>query len=491
MVNSITYFQTEIKEKLEKIFLLYSSDMTKIAELVYGVTDCMVEFGLCLLAEELESYDTFLCEKKHLRTDWHIVRKDETMLLTSLGTLHYHKTLFRNKKTGEYEYFLDRAMGLKEHARLTEDAEAKILKEAVETTYEKAGIQVSISKDEISKETVKNKIHRLEFPKNTEKIQEKKEVEYLYIDADEDHVSLQFREKKGDIIENEYHQKNNHAIVKMIYVYEGIEPENAKSTRNVLVNPYYFCRVCEGEENKKFWDEVYEYIERKYDLSKIKRIYLNADGGSWIMSGKRRISGISYVLDEFHLKKYLRKITLRFPKKKDELEEELIKNICYGSKKEFEEKMEQLKKEASSNTGKRRIEEGKKYLLSNWTAARLRFLRKREICGSSTESHVSHILSARMSSRPMGWSKEGMSKMAQLRAYYYNHGDMLELVRYQKKEESLTEEKEEIIYSSSDLWKEERKHKKSLGCFADMVTYSIPYIQIKKIANFRHQIFGL
>ena len=336
MVNSITYFQTEIKEKLEKIFLLYSSDMTKIAELVYGVTDCMVEFGLCLLAEELESYDTFLCEKKHLRTDWHIVRKDETMLLTSLGTLHYHKTLFRNKKTGEYEYFLDRAMGLKEHARLTEDAEAKILKEAVETTYEKAGIQVSISKDEISKETVKNKIHRLEFPKNTEKIQEKKEVEYLYIDADEDHVSLQFREKKGDIIENEYHQKNNHAIVKMIYVYEGLEPENAKSTRNVLVNPYYFCRVCEGEENKKFWDEVYEYIERKYDLSKIKRIYLNADGGSWIMSGKRRISGISYVLDEFHLKKYLRKITLRFPKKKDELEEELIKNICYGSKKEFE-----------------------------------------------------------------------------------------------------------------------------------------------------------
>ena len=91
----------------------------------------------------------------------------------------------------------------------------------------------------------------------------------------------------------------------------------------------------------------------------------------------------------------------------------------------------------------------------------------------------------------MGWSKKGMSKMAQLRAYYYNHGDMLELVRYQKKKESITEEKEEIIYSSSDLWKEERKHKKSLGCFADMVTYSIPYIQIKKIANFRHQIFGL
>ena len=38
MINSITYFETKIKEKLEKIFLLYSSDMTKIAELVYGGT---------------------------------------------------------------------------------------------------------------------------------------------------------------------------------------------------------------------------------------------------------------------------------------------------------------------------------------------------------------------------------------------------------------------------------------------------------------------
>ena len=53
--------------------------------------------------------------------------------------------------------------------------------------------------------------------------------------------------------------------------------------------------------------------------------------------------------------------------------------------------------------------------------------------GSSTESHISHILSFRMSSRPMGWSRQGAGKMAELRAYYYNGGDMLELGRYQKK----------------------------------------------------------
>lgn len=491
MIKSITYFQEKITEKLEKIFLSYSSDMTKFAELVHGVTDCMMEFGLKLLAEELESYDTFLCEKKHLRPDWYIVRKDKTTLLTSIGTLHYHKTLFQNKKTGAYEYFLDRAMGLEKHARMTEDAEARILEEAVQTSYEKGGKSVSISEEEVSRETVKNKLHALKFPKKENNPQSRKMVDYLYIEADEDHIALQFREKKGDITTNEYHQKTNGAIAKLIYVHEGIEQENEKSRRHVLKNPYYFCRVCEGKENKALWDEVYEYIENTYDLSKIKKIYLSADGGSWILSGKRQIAGMTYVLDEFHLKKYLQKITRHFWKKEKELEEELIKIICYGTKKKFEEKIEERKKEITNPGGRKRIEEGKAYLLNNWSASRLRLLRKNGVKGSSSESHVSHILSDRMSSRPMGWSKTGMSKMARLRAYYYNKGDMLELVRYQKEESTKAVSTESVIYSSSQMWSEERKRKKKLSHLADLKVYSIPYHQIKKIANFKAQIFGL
>lgn len=148
--------------------------MTKFAEFVYGVTEYMIEFALKLLAEEMESYDTFLCEKKYLRPDWYIVRKGETTLMTSLGTLQYHKTLFRNKKTGEYEYFLDRVMGLEKYARMTEDAEERILDETVETSYEKGGSAVSISQEEVSRETVKNKLYALKFPKKENYPKEKK-----------------------------------------------------------------------------------------------------------------------------------------------------------------------------------------------------------------------------------------------------------------------------------------------------------------------------
>lgn len=40
--------------------------------------------------------------------------------------------------------------------------------------------------------------------------------------ADEDHISLQFREKKGDLVKSENHRKNNNAIAKLVYIYEGI-----------------------------------------------------------------------------------------------------------------------------------------------------------------------------------------------------------------------------------------------------------------------------
>ena len=48
----------------------------------------------------------------------------------------------------------------------------------------------------MTKETVMNKLHELEFPKTLHE-GERKNVDTLYIDADEDHVSLQYLEKKG------------------------------------------------------------------------------------------------------------------------------------------------------------------------------------------------------------------------------------------------------------------------------------------------------
>lgn len=41
--------------------------------------------------------------------------------------------------------------------------------------------------------------------------------------------------------------------------------------------------------------------------------------------------------------------------------------------------------------------------------------------------NLSHVLSARMSARPMAWSLAGAEKMAKLRAFYFNGGDFSSL----------------------------------------------------------------
>lgn len=492
MVKSIKHFEEEsirIFEKLEDEFFKNPQHM---AEYVRGITEELHKIGLLMLQESLESMNQLLKESGKRKSAWVVEKDSRKQLVTSLGTVHFTKTLFADKETGKTEYLLDRMLGIEKHERMTEDAQAEMLKEAVQTSYRRGGEESSLEAG-VSKQTVKNKLHALRFPENTERPAEKKKVEYLYIEADEDHAALQFQEKKGDLKENGSHQKNNCLIVKLVYVHEGIEPEAPQSRRHRLVNPYYFCRVCDGKENDRFWDEIYRYIDSHYDLEKVKKIYLNADGGGWIEAGRKRIHGLSYVLDEFHLQKYLIRLTSHMKDSTDDARRELYRAIRRGTKGDFAGIVERLKNALPAENrepGIRRLEESRDYILSNWGAARLRLLHKDGVKGSSTEGHVSHVLSSRLSSRPMGWSRKGAAKMAELRAYYYNGGDMLELVRYQKEGMAKAAGAENDIISSTQIQQSEKSRHGELGKYVEAISRSLS-IDTKKKVYFNERIWGL
>ena len=65
MVNSIQQFGVNGVKNLTNIFSSYTEDMTKIAEMVYGVTDEVTKLGCNIIAEEWESYDEILRTHKH------------------------------------------------------------------------------------------------------------------------------------------------------------------------------------------------------------------------------------------------------------------------------------------------------------------------------------------------------------------------------------------------------------------------------------------
>lgn len=226
---------------------------------------------------------------------------------------------------------------------------------------------------------------------------------------------------------------------------------------------------------------MYEYIADYYDLSTVKKIYVSGDGGAWIKAGMKRIAGITYVLDEFHLEKYLTKLTSHMLDSRDDAKEELRKIIRFKKKDDFSKKADELKGYLKDDTGLKRMNEAEEYILSNWMAARARLLHKDGVKGCSAEGHVSHILSARMSSRPMGWSIKGASVMAQLRAYYLNGGNVLELVRYQKKELPKASGSEYEVLSGADIMVSETKRHGELGKYLETISHHISKENKKQI----------
>ena len=95
--------------------------------------------------------------------------------------------------------------------------------------------------------------------------------------------------------------------------------------------------------------------------------------------------------------------------------------------------VDRLKEYTSSENILSKISASADYISSNWIAAKYRLRKHEGVLACSAEWHVYHVLSSRMSTQAMGWSKHGANQMAHLREYYYNDKDMLELAKFQKR----------------------------------------------------------
>lgn len=488
MDKSIHQFLEEGILNLNKVFERYADDPSKIAEMVYGVTKEMVGLGCSLIAEEWESYDEALHRRPELRPGWVVERTgDKRTVTTSLGDVTFHRTYYKNKNTGEYAYLIDKKLELDSHERMTEDAKARILEEAVDSSYRRGGENASIGGSIVSKEAVMDLIHPLRFPP-VGTADELRKVETLYIDADEDHVSLQFLEKKGDIP----NPRMNTYMPKLAYVYEDVEAEN---DRRHLVNPRYFGGGYEGSGAvDEFWNEIEEYISSNYDMDSLKRIYINGDGAGWIKAGEHKLPGAKFVLDRYHMGKYIIAATSHLNDSRDDIRSEIYRCINGRHRKALEEIFEYIIDVTDGDAKKKAVESSRDYILGNWKGitASVKGRKEGDRVQCSAEGHVSHVYSDRMSSRPLGWSRNGADKMARLRVYKYNNGNMLDLIRFQKQEISKAAgAEEEKICTLRELITAENAIKRKNRIIYDQRIYSIPYTHVKKIAWLKDHIWGL
>ncbi len=494
MKNIIHYFNEECIRKFGELREKLYEDPEDLAGFILGIRRETDEIARRAIQEVIQEMNDMIKEMPERKRSWVVEHKgDSKKLTTSVGDIVFQKTLYRSKRETDENgrpllcYLVDKVLGLSPNQTMSDDVIAAILREAVQTSYRKGG--EAASPDGVTKATVKNILHALIFPRNYRVPAVKKVVEYLYIEADEDHYHLQFQNEKGDLERNSAGRKNNGAVNRLIYVHEGIEPEAPRSKRYRLINPHYFCRG-EGEDNRDLWKEVFSYINDCYDTEKIRKIYLNSDGGLWIQSGYRRMAGITFVLDGYHLKKYISGMTSHMKEGKEKAVSEIYDCIRNKTKAEFLEHVKGLEEAAGQESGLRRIREASGFITSNWMAAKYRLKNSPGIVGSSTEGHVYHVLSSRMSTLAMGWSRLGGSQMAHLREYYYNGGDMLELARHQRKALPLAAGAEEVVLSASAMFRQEKtKRSKELqvyGKYAERMKGSLSVQTSKKLTFYLH-----
>ena len=200
MSVSIPQFDPRSIDRLIKVQEQFFRDPSTMSEFILTTRDEFLRMGLDFITQTLNSCDEMLRGSAVRRMKgWQIVRRDSKALITSLGNVQFQKTLFKNSKTKETCYLVDRILGIGEHQRITDDALANLLAEAVQTSYRRGGEEVS-TLSQVSRQTVKERIHALEFPLEKDKLEqdEKRAPQYLFIDADEDHDMIIYVERSAD-----------------------------------------------------------------------------------------------------------------------------------------------------------------------------------------------------------------------------------------------------------------------------------------------------
>ncbi len=369
------------------------------------------DLGKKLCREALEAADDWLKDNPKEREGWTVVRRDPKSLLTPFGEIHYQRRYYRNRKTGTYAYLLDQAIGVTPHGRIDPLVKTRLVDEATDVSYRKAGKQGTSPEDTVSGQTVMNVIREtfLTASPTISRNGRRMQTRYLHVQADEDHI------KKQD---------GGLALAKLVYTTDGYGRDWGE--RRVLNNVHYTAGVY--RDNEVLYQEVYEHIEGNYDIDSIEKIYVYGDGAPWIR-GLAEYLGAVFLLDKYHINKCITESLGFCP----ELRSALLQAVKAFDLKAVKSILGKARKAAMTESEKQRVAQCRRYLISNWDGIIAWKEEAPHVIGCSAEGHVSHVLSCRLSSRPMGWSERGADQIAKLRAMKANGISIKEHILHRKK----------------------------------------------------------
>ena len=381
------------------------------------LNDRLMQLGLDLTKFAISYAEDVIFKLKERKNEFESLEKDDRKIVSIFGEVNFKRRYYLDKGNNERVYLLDEYFKISPKERFLENVETKLIDEAIETNYEKAG-KIAAYKTEISKQTIMNKISELKINIEEPEVTEKKVVDNIYCIADEDHVHLQ----KGGIEEP-----------RLIVVYDSIMKDGK---RTKLCNKKHFGGVYKGKIDD-LWEEVLTYLDKNYDLNKAKNIYILGDGASWIKTGLEWLPRSINVLDKFHLMKAVNGIVGKDnkenAKEKAEYKRRIYTSFYKLNFKETKEIVYEILAEEMDKATRQRKEKLLRYILNNKEGITNLYKYQKELHGCSAEGHISHLYSARLSSRPLGWKTVNVNNVSKLRLVKADNKEIKEIIQNKRK----------------------------------------------------------
>ena len=444
-----------LKEGVKKV--LNGDDVSSLTGAIKEFTD---NLGKELFSEIVTQIENIVFEDSKRKNQYEAVRFAEKSLITKNGKAKFERRYYKDNETGENVCLTDKILGIDKGERIDKKVKAELIQKASDQSYSKSG-KLVVPEMEISGTTVMRNVRKNEWKMDiTERKEEEKiKAKNIYIQVDEDHVKE--RGKKGC------------TISKIITIYtrkrtltkEERIPE-VKQVRKELVDKFTFSGLY--KDTQEMWEDVAYYIDCTYKKDEIETAFVMGDGAAYIKAGTEWIAKSVFVLDTFHLEKYINHLNYdenlktKLQEAIDQFDPISTENIMNEAKRKIKEEIkedEQLGRNTKRLENRlKKIEETKTYLINQWQGIEAHDIYKDKLTGCCQEGQVHHTLSERMSTDAKVWSEEGIDEMSQLRAFTQNGGDI-----YQKIIDISTEEKREKKIEELEKRIRKKANKKLFG----------------------------
>lgn len=389
-MNIISLFQSfvnHINEILEENLFLH--------ELEHKVSDSTNTLNLDILRQILEHLDLEYKNSKERKDKYYVQQTRERTLITSLGLITFNKTYYKskNKINGKYQYYsyLEDHLGIDKWAKMTLACEVKLINNARDNGCSWSS-KNTIPNYIITRQTVSSKIKNINYNFH-EDVNSKDTPNILYIEADEVHANLQSRQKGT---------KNR--IVPVILSHEGHKEDFVKK-KELKEQHYISSSILKTD---KLWEEEYKYLDKRYDLDKVKTLFVSGDGGTWIKGYNIAFPNAIYVLDPFHY--FNKKLAPIFKKEPTitSIADSYLRNRMID---EFKQLVDiQIKLYPDE---KKQMIKNRNFLINNIDGI-INQHHPDYKCPCSMEGHISNKYARFITSRPHSYSEDGLENIVQL-----------------------------------------------------------------------------